>query len=204
MTRLWKSFKFCEGKICLDYDGSEWTIGEWKMRILRAWTWTPADSVATAVYAAELVLGYFEKEYPDDKRPRMAIEAAKRWLGNPTKDTAGVAEVAAKAAIAAAEASYAAARSVVDATTTGSYATDEVADAVARFAADLAADLTCAAYAATTASYAAEQVTTRPVHTIETVTDVAAKAAVKAAPEEIKVKIDRFVIDRLTKTATVA
>ena len=56
-----------------------------QMKIVKAWEWEKKDSVALAIYAAELVLENFEKQYPNDKRPRKAIEAAKKWLRNPTK-----------------------------------------------------------------------------------------------------------------------
>jgi hypothetical protein len=39
-----------------------------------------------AIYAAELVLPIFEEKYPDDKRPRQAIEAKKKWLGGEISD----------------------------------------------------------------------------------------------------------------------
>ena len=82
-----------------------------KMRIVKAYRWTKEDSVKLAIFAAELVIDIFEKQYPDDKRPRMAIEAAKKWLDNPTADTARAAADAAAAAYAAyAAAAYAAAR----------------------------------------------------------------------------------------------
>ena len=42
--------------------------------------------VQYAVFAAEQVIGIFEKEYPDDKRPRQAIEAAKKCIENPSKE----------------------------------------------------------------------------------------------------------------------
>ncbi len=54
------------------------------MKIVKLWEWDKEDSVRLAIYSAELVLGIFEKAYPDDKRPREAIEAAKVWLDNPT------------------------------------------------------------------------------------------------------------------------
>ena len=38
-----------------------------------------------AVFAAEQVLHIFEKEYPDDDRPRKAIEATKRCINNSTR-----------------------------------------------------------------------------------------------------------------------
>ena len=72
------------------------------MRIVRAWKWEKKDSVALAIYAAELVIDIFEKVYPDDKRPRNAIEAAKNYLKNPTP--------AARAAAGAAWAAWAVAR----------------------------------------------------------------------------------------------
>ena len=51
-----------------------------EMQILKAYKWTKKDSVALAIYSAELVLDNYEKEYPDDDRPRKAIEAAKKVL----------------------------------------------------------------------------------------------------------------------------
>ncbi len=41
--------------------------------------------VKFAVYCAELTLPIFEKEYPNDKRLRQAMQAAKNWIKNPTK-----------------------------------------------------------------------------------------------------------------------
>ena len=73
-----------------------------EMHILRAWEWTKEDSVALAVYAAELVIGEYEKRYPDDKRPRQAIEAAKMWLKSLTGENRAAARAVARAAEAAA------------------------------------------------------------------------------------------------------
>jgi hypothetical protein len=56
-----------------------------EMMIVKCWKWQKKDSVALAIFSAEQCLKNFEKEYPDDKRPREAIEAAKRWLEHPTK-----------------------------------------------------------------------------------------------------------------------
>jgi hypothetical protein len=47
------------------------------MKIDKAYYWRKEDSVALSIYAAELCINNFEKEFPDDKRPRKAIEAAK-------------------------------------------------------------------------------------------------------------------------------
>jgi hypothetical protein len=75
-----------------------------------------------AVWCAERVLPIFETRYPDDKRPRMAIETARRYAnGEATKDelnrardaawAAGATGAAAWAARAARSAAWAEARS---------------------------------------------------------------------------------------------
>ena len=74
-----------------------------EMRIVKAWKWEKKDSVALAVYAAELVLENFEKEYPDDKRPREAIEAAKKVLKRDSQKNRSAAWSARSAAESAAE-----------------------------------------------------------------------------------------------------
>jgi len=89
-----------------------------------------------AIFAAEQVLGIYEKKYPEDGRPRKAIEAAKAWIKNPFEETKKAAYAADAAARAAA---HAAARAA--------------ADAVARAAARAAADAAYAAYAAYAAIY---------------------------------------------------
>ena len=69
------------------------------------------DYVSYAVFAAEQVINIYEKKYPDDKRPRQAIEAAKKCIDDPSeknKEAAGAAWAAAEAARAAAEAAWAA------------------------------------------------------------------------------------------------
>ena len=42
--------------------------------------------VSYAVFAAELVIDIFEKEFPDDNRPRTAIEVAKKCIKNPNDE----------------------------------------------------------------------------------------------------------------------
>jgi hypothetical protein len=74
-----------------------------EMKVVKAYKWTKKDSVKLAIFSAEQVLKYYEEKYPDDKRPRKAIEAAKKWLSNPSKKSR------AAAAYAAAYAAYAAA-----------------------------------------------------------------------------------------------
>jgi hypothetical protein len=68
-----------------------------EMRIIEAWHWTKRDSVQLAIFAAELVIDLFEQRYPEDRRPRKAIEAAKQWAAG----AAGAAEAAGAAGQAA-------------------------------------------------------------------------------------------------------
>src|SRR5665213_719133 len=51
-------------------DKQAWT----EMRIAKAYEWKKEDSVALSIFAAELCIRNFERVYPDDKRPREAIE----------------------------------------------------------------------------------------------------------------------------------
>jgi len=108
------------------------------------------QQVRYAIYAAEQVIEIYEQEYPNDDRPRKAIEAAKNYLDNPSEAAAEAAKVAwavAKAAAWAAEAADAA----------------EVAAEVAAWAADAAraaeAAAEAAAWAAAWAARAAGVVT---------------------------------------------
>ena len=99
---------------------------------------TKIECVKYAVFAAEQVIGIYEKKYPDDKRPSKAIEAAKRYIKDPS-------EVNKKAADAAA---YAAANAAV-------YAADAAAANAAAYAAAADAADANAAYAAAAANAAA-------------------------------------------------
>ena len=47
-----------------------------------------------AIYCAEAVLHIFEDKYPDDDRPRKAIEAAKNYLKHPTEENRNAANAA--------------------------------------------------------------------------------------------------------------
>lgn len=99
-----------------------------------------------AIFAAESVVGIYESYYPDDKRPRNAIRAAKKYIKNPcirTKYNAVEADVAAaKASVDADDAvSYAAAA----ASYASSYACHNVAE-------DTFACAACAIYAASKAT----------------------------------------------------
>ena len=93
----------------------------------------------TAIFAAESVLHIFETKYPDDKRPRKAIEAAKAYVTGDInreelREACRAAYAAADAAYAAADAAYAAyaaaaAYAADDAAADAAYAADAYADA---------------------------------------------------------------------------
>ena len=64
-----------------------------------------ANKIKYAVFAAREVLPIFEKRYPKDLRPRLALEAAEKFISDPSeinKDTACAAADAVRAARAAA------------------------------------------------------------------------------------------------------
>jgi hypothetical protein len=107
--------------------------------------------VSYAVFAAEQVLGIFEKKYPNDDRPRKAIEAAKKCIDNPSKRNKAAADADAAAADADAAAAYAAADAAA-------YAAADDAYAAAYAAANAAADADAAAAAAAAADAAAYDV----------------------------------------------
>ncbi len=72
-----------------------------EMRIVKKWTWEKKDSVKLAIYSASLVLKNFERVFPDDKRPRLAIKALKDYLNGKDVDLSEAAWAAAGAARAA-------------------------------------------------------------------------------------------------------
>ena len=90
-------------------------------------------AVRIAIECATHVLGKFEAKHPGDKRPRKAIEAAQKWVDNPTNENAAADAAAAAAAAAAyafaaaAAAAYAAADDAYAAADDG-YADDIRAD----------------------------------------------------------------------------
>jgi len=103
-------------------------------------------SVTIAIFFAEDVLPIWERQYPEDMRPRAAIEAAKAWLTNPCEETA--ADAYAYAADAADAAAYAANAAATANAANAAYATAHAATAHAAHA-------DAAAYAAHTASSSA-------------------------------------------------
>ena len=97
--------------------------------------------VTFAADCAERVLPIFEARYPEDLRPRKAIEAARAWVACPAPET---------------YAAYAAAYAASDAA--ASYAASDASDAAyaaADAAYDAAAHAASSAYAAASSAYAA-------------------------------------------------
>jgi hypothetical protein len=101
-----------------------------------------------AVFAAEQVLHIFEEKYPDDKRPREAIEAAKSGKNTAASYAAYAAEAAyaanadaydTAASYAASYAAYAAAANAYDAAAAYAVYAAEAAAAYAVYAAEAAA-----------------------------------------------------------------
>lgn len=64
---------------------------------------TKEQNVAWSLKCAESCLSNFESVYPDDKRPRKALEAVQKYLNNPCVKTQSAARLAAKSARSAAE-----------------------------------------------------------------------------------------------------
>jgi hypothetical protein len=125
---------------------------------------TKIQNVRWAVFSAEQVLPIFEKRYPNDLRPRKAIEAAKKYIEAPAyayayayaaADAAAAAR-AAYAADAAADAYAAAAADAYAADAAYAYAAYAAADAAAYAAYAAAYAAYAAAYAADAAAYAAD------------------------------------------------
>jgi hypothetical protein len=109
-SEIYQAFSYVQGEVLAQVevagksekqeDKEVWS----QMKLVNAWKWQKKDSVALAIYAAELVLDIFEKYDSKDKRPREAIEAAKKYLKYPIDKNSYAADAAAYAARAAADA----------------------------------------------------------------------------------------------------
>jgi len=95
--------------------------------------------VSYAVFAAEQVIENYEKEFPDDKRPRTAIESAKKCIKNPSDENKKEAARAANSAVDSASwaADWAASRAA-DSASLSAWSADRAADWAASRAADSA------------------------------------------------------------------
>jgi hypothetical protein len=140
---------------CMDL--SDDVVLQWTGDVLDKYRWCswllsrilPKDEkIKYAIYSARLVIDIFEEKYPNDNRPRKAIEAAELYLeGKVTKEQI-------RDAADAAYAAYAAAYAAVDAAVAAYVAV--VATDTAYAAADDAANYAdkSAIYAAAAANYA--------------------------------------------------
>ena len=101
---MWEAFSYVQGELLAEVEVRGKSIIQndkecWsEMRVVKVWKWQKKDSVALSIYSAELCIGEFEKIYPNDKRPREAIESAKKWLLEPTEENWSAAESAAESA----------------------------------------------------------------------------------------------------------
>jgi hypothetical protein len=145
--------------------------------------------VTFAADCAERVLPKFEERYPDDKRPRKALEAARAWVTCPSPETrtATYAATDAAATNAATYATYAA-----DAAATyAAYAATDAAAANATYA------TYAAAYAAANATYAATYATYATDATATNAATYAANAAAYAAANATYAAERQWQADRL-------
>ena len=106
------------------------------------------QQIQYAIFAAEQVIDIYEKQYPNDDRPRKAIKAAKAYLNKPTEENKAAAYAAHAAAYAAADA--AAANAAAYAAAYAAYAA-----AYAAYAAYATHTAYTAAYVAAYAAYTA-------------------------------------------------
>ena len=156
-----------------------------KMRILHAYRWEKKDSVAMAVYAAELAIENFEKKYPNDKRPREAIGAAKAWIINPCKITESAAASASWSA--ARSAAWSAVRSAEEsAAWSAAWSAAESASWSAAWSAEESAEESAAESAAESASWSAAE-------------SAAWSAAWSAARKKMKDRIQRWIVKHITE-----
>jgi hypothetical protein len=114
--------KLKEGK---NYDWLNWLLSR---------LFTKKQCIRYAIFSAEQVLDNFEKVYPKDKRPRLAIKAAKNYLKNPTKRNRSAAYSAARSAYSAAYSAYSAAYSAYSAADSAAYSAAYSAYSAARSA----------------------------------------------------------------------
>jgi hypothetical protein len=102
---------------------------------------THEQQIRYAIYAAEQVISLYEEKYPEDKRPRQAIEAARLCLDNPSEENKAAARSAAESAWSAWSAAEAAAWSAWSAAESAAWSARSAAESAwsARSAAEAAA-----------------------------------------------------------------
>jgi hypothetical protein len=82
-----------------------------EMKVVETYRFNKRMVVELAVYSARLCLKNFERKFPNDKRPREAIEAAENYVKNPTEKNKSAARSAAESAWSAAQSAWSAAES---------------------------------------------------------------------------------------------
>ena len=166
----------CRGEHLVEDDKECWR----EQRVIKAYRWTKKDSVALAIYSAELCLKNYEKEYPDDKRPYKAIQAAKRWLRTGSKKGLATARSAESAAeLAAWSAARSAAESAAWSAESASRSAARSAESAARSAAWSAAE--SAAWSAESAARSAESAAGSAARSAESAAWSAAESAAWSA-----------------------
>jgi len=108
-------------------DWANWTICR---------VFSKEQRIKYAIFAAEQVIDIFEEQYPDDSRPREAIEAAKRYLED--QSTSKAANAAAKRAAFAAASNTK--HTAICAAFAAAFAADHAAFSAVIYAANAAAD----------------------------------------------------------------
>ena len=101
--RIYDAFNYVQGEILAEVEVRGKSIKRddkevWsEMRVVKAWKWQKKDSVLLVIYVAKLLLPNFEKKFPNDKRPRKAIEEAERYLKTGSKKGLDSADLASAA-----------------------------------------------------------------------------------------------------------
>ena len=130
----YQAFSYVQGEILAEVEvrGKSQTQEDkevWsEMRLVKCWKWQKKDSVALSIFAAEECLKNFEKEYPDDKRPRKAIQAAKKWLKDPSEKNESAAKSAAESAESAAWSAWSAAMSAAVSAESAAWSAESAAE----------------------------------------------------------------------------
>ena len=153
----------CTGEIVIEDYGKQGVFQLTPIKEIRTPAWVKNNNVRIlfAIFCAESVLDLFEKKYPNDDRPRKAIEATKEYLKNPIEKNAAAAD-AARAAYYAADAdaadaadAHAAAANAARAAYYAAAGADAAYAAAAAYADAADANAARAAYYAADAAYAA-------------------------------------------------
>jgi len=132
-----------------------------------------------AVFATEQVLDIFEKKYPSDNRPRLAISAAVKCINDDTSENRQAANAAANATANAAANAATNAAAAAYAANAAAYAADAAAYAATNAAYAAAYAANAAANAANAAAYAAANATANAAANAATNAAAAAYAAIK-------------------------